>query len=91
MKDLPLQDQKKLMALFGFVAARGRPMNVEKFRHLEGPLWELQSYQVRIPCFFDGSRMVILTQGFAKKKNKTPRTEIVRALRMIKEYFGEKR
>lgn len=44
----------------------------------------------RVFCFFDGERLVILLNGFQKKDQKTPRTEIVRAMRLMEKYYNEK-
>lgn len=45
----------------------------------------------RVFCFFDGDRLVILLNGFQKKTQKTPRKEIDRALRLMAEYYEQKR
>jgi phage-related protein len=45
----------------------------------------------RIFCFFDQSKLIILTNGFVKKTQKTPRREIERALKIKKEYYDEKK
>lgn len=45
----------------------------------------------RIFSFFDKGNLVILGNGFQKKTQKTPRTEIERALRIKHEYENEKR
>lgn len=45
----------------------------------------------RIFCFFDGNKFVILLTGFQKKTPKTPPTEIDRAIRLMNEYYEEKR
>jgi len=44
----------------------------------------------RIFCFFDKSRLIVLANGFQKKKQKTPRSEIEKALKIKKEYETEK-
>lgn len=44
----------------------------------------------RIFCCFDGNRLVVLFSGFQKKTQKTPAKEIVRAVRIMNEYFNEK-
>ena len=44
----------------------------------------------RIFCFFDGNKLVILLNGFQKKTRKTPKREIEKALRLMKEYYQEK-
>jgi phage-related protein len=45
----------------------------------------------RIFCFFDGNKFVILLTGFQKKTQKTPRGEIDRAVRLMNEYYEEKK
>jgi phage-related protein len=45
----------------------------------------------RVFCFFDKGKLVILLNGFTKKTQKTPKKEIDRALKLKKEYHGEKR
>lgn len=44
----------------------------------------------RIFCFFDGDRFVVLLTGFQKKTQKTPSSEIDRAIRLMNEYYEEK-
>lgn len=45
----------------------------------------------RIFCFFDGNRLVILLSGFQKKTQKTPQKEIDRAIRLMNDYYEEKK
>ena len=52
---------------------------------------QLGSNIFRIFCFFDGNKFVILLTGFQKKTQKTPPTEIGRAVRLMNEYYEEKR
>lgn len=44
----------------------------------------------RIFCFFDEGKLVVLTNGFQKKTQKTPKKEIKKALKIKKEYENEK-
>ncbi|MCG8390253.1 MAG: type II toxin-antitoxin system RelE/ParE family toxin [Cytophagales bacterium] len=44
----------------------------------------------RVFCFFDGNQLVILLNGFQKKSQKTPKMEIERAERLMKEYYQYK-
>jgi len=66
-------------------------------RHLKGTsgLYEtkfsLGTNTWRVFCFFDEGRLVILLNGFQKKTQKTPKTEIAIALKLKEEYFEEKR
>lgn len=45
----------------------------------------------RIFCFFDGNKLVILLTGFQKKTQKTPKAEIDKAMKLMVEYFDEKK
>ena len=45
----------------------------------------------RIFCFFDAGKVVILSNGFQKKTQKTPKQEIEKALKIKMEYYGEKK
>ena len=40
----------------------------------------------RILFFYDGNK-IVLTNGFIKKSNKTPRNEIIKAIKYRKYYF----
>jgi len=73
----------------------------EKFlKHLEGTesLFEIRvEYQSNIYspdigiCCFDEGRLVVLFNGFQKKSQKTPKNEIEKAERLMKEYFQSKK
>jgi phage-related protein len=66
------------------------------FKHIEGTngLFEIRvdtaGNAYRIFSFFDEGNLVVITNGFIKKTQKTPKDEIKRALRIKKEYFDEK-
>ena len=45
----------------------------------------------RVFCFFDEGNLVVLLSGFQKKTQKTPPKEIERAVRLMGEYYQEKR
>ena len=45
----------------------------------------------RVFCFFDKGRLVILLNGFTKKTQKTPPYEIAKALKLMKEYYEQKK
>ena len=66
-------------------------------KHLEGTegLYEIRiqvgSDIFRIFCFFDEGKLVVLANGFQKKTQKTPKQEIVKALKIIEEYYEDKK
>ena len=65
-------------------------------KHLKGTngLYEariqLGSNIWRVFCFFDRGKLVILLNGFQKKTQKTPKKEIDRAVKLMKQYYEEK-
>jgi phage-related protein len=69
----------------------------EKYlKHIEGTkgLYEarikLGSDIWRVFCFFDKGKLVILLNGFQKKSQKTPKSEIEKAEKLMNEYYNEK-
>ena len=69
----------------------------EKYlKHIE----ETDLYEIRISfgnnifrifCFFDKGRIIVVLNGFQKKTEKTPKTEIERALKLKKDYYANKK
>ena len=63
------------------------------FEHITGTdrLYEIriefESNIYRIFCCFDKGNIVVLFNGFQKKSQKTPKSEIDKALKIKKEYF----
>jgi phage-related protein len=67
------------------------------FKKLEGPddLWEVRAEfggdAFRLLGFLDHGRLVILTNGFAKKTRKTPEREIALAAQRKRDHLSRKR
>ncbi len=65
-------------------------------KHLSGTdgLYEIRVQQgsdtFRIFCFFDEGKLVVLANGFQKKTQKTPKSEIDKAIKTKNEYEKEK-
>lgn len=84
---LDVSAQKKIIYLLKITGDNGTPGNTEKFKKLKNEeLYEFKSYQVRLLCKFEKDKMIILTHGFIKKKDKTDPTEIARANDLLKRY-----
>lgn len=66
------------------------------FKHLKGTkgLYEIRveagNNIYRIFSFFDHGNLVVLGNAFQKKTQKTPKNEIDKALKIMKEYINEK-
>jgi len=70
---------------------------IQFLKHLEGTnnLYEIRISatlkQIRIFCFFDEGQVVVLTNCFVKKTQKTPKKELKLAIKLKKEYFETKK
>lgn len=57
-------------------------------------IWEIRAQQgsniFRLLGFFDGGRLIVLTNGFQKKTQKTPKAEIALAEERKKDYLERK-
>ena len=70
----------------------------ELFKKLDGEIWEFRTKyaksQIRLLAFWDKTNnkqtLVIATNGFIKKTQKTPKTEIEKAENIRQDYFKEK-
>ncbi len=66
------------------------------FKHIEGTngLYEVRvevsGNIYRIFSFFDKGNLVVLGNAFQKKSEKTPKSEIKKAIKIMEEYFNEK-
>ena len=52
---------------------------------------QLASDIFRIFCFFDEGKLVVLANGFQKKTQKTPKQEITKAIKIMKQYYESKK
>ena len=71
-----------LMKHFQRMATQGRITNETQFKKLQGvrpTLVEFKAHQARVIGFFHGRGLVVLTHGFRKKQDRTPKQQIERA------------
>jgi phage-related protein len=70
------------------------PVKFFKFLEATDGIYEIKIIttfkSIRILCFFDEGNLVVLTNCFLKKTQKTPRKEIKLAERLKNEYLKEK-
>lgn len=87
IESLPVAEQVKVLRLFQLVADLGRSKNPEKFGDLGEGLFEFKSHQIRMPFVYHARQrgLILVTHGFFKKQQRTPRTEIERARRILLE------
>ena len=85
---LPVSDQVKLDNLFRLLGDQGRIVNKEKFKVLEKGLFEFKSFQIRMLCAYAYAperHLMLISHGFTKQKDRTPKAEIERAWRILGE------
>lgn len=51
--------------------------------------WAITSFASFV--FFDGNQLVVLLSGFQKKTQKTPKYEIKRAVKIMNDYYNDKK
>ena len=85
------KDSDRMLALLGRVAVEGPPRNTEICHQIKGKLFEFIQGRLRVLWFYDEERLIICTDGFVKKGRKTPRREIDHAIRLMDDYFEDKK
>lgn len=91
-------DRKTHKKLFYNIRVAQQTNDPELFKKLTTDIWEFRlrflNKQIRLLAFWDKSNknktLVIATNGFIKKTQKTPKREIDRAVRLMKLYFENK-
>ena len=93
--ELPQKVRDKITYVLYLITVSER-IPIKFFKHIEGTdgLFEIriefESNIYRVFCCFDEGRLVVLFNGFQKKAQKTPHSEIEKALRIMKDYFKSK-
>lgn len=89
LENQPDIKQQKFAALFAWIADHGKIWNERKFKHLTGSdqIFEFKADDGRVLCFFIVGKRLILTNGFSKKGDKTPKGEIARAEAIKKDFL----
>ena len=95
MKTLDIKSQKKVMFNVRVAEQNNDP---ELFKKLNVNIWEFKTKylgkQIRLLAFWDKTEkeqtLVLATNGFIKKTQKTPIGEIEKAERIRKKYFEDK-
>lgn len=91
-----LTDDQQEKVKYGLLLLKTQNRLSQKFvKYLEDGLYELRTEYggdiFRTFFIFDRDNLVVLFNGFQKKVQKTPRKEIEKAKRIMKEYYGRTR
>jgi len=94
LKEQPPKVQDKIFKIMEAIEILER-VPIHYLKYIEGTdgLYEvrvnLASNIWRVFCFFDKGQLVILLNGFVKKTQKTPKEELIRAIKLKNEYHKE--
>jgi phage-related protein len=80
---LTKDEQRKIIALFKYTAENGIHPSEEKFKTLRDDISEFKSFQTRVFCSIQNGRIILLLHGVKKKKNKTNKTDIQKAINLL--------
>ena len=87
LSGLDKQSEVQILSLLKRTGDNGPPINEEKFKHLEGKIYELKTRTgVRVLSFFGEGKSLILTHGFFKPSKKKLQIEIGKAAEWEKTY-----
>ena len=93
MDTLTIKEQDKVQYALLLLKTQDR-LSVKFLKHLREELFELRvEYNgniYRVFLIFDDGNVVVLFNGFQKKTQKTPTTEIDKALKIKEEYYADK-
>jgi phage-related protein len=94
MMTLTLKERRKVNYILSLLETEDR-LPVKFIKHLSDGIYELRvAYSgaaIRVFFIFDDMNLVILFNGFSKKSQKTPRSELEKAIRLKNEYYADKR
>lgn len=89
LADLSATEQNKLVPLLHRTAEHGLPSNEQKFKHIGDGIYEFKGFQARLFCFFDKGRLIILTHGCIKKRDRLDPGDIKKACDRKVIYLGK--
>ncbi len=94
IKCLNIKMKAKVVANLHLLEEYGNYAREPLSKELEDGIFEIRTIVgndiVRIMYFFDKGKVIIATNGFIKKKQKTPKSEIEKAKQIRKDYFYRK-
>ncbi|MDE6822784.1 MAG: type II toxin-antitoxin system RelE/ParE family toxin [Bacteroides acidifaciens] len=94
VKSIKKEEAKKIFYVLDMLKTQER-VNTKFVKYLRNELYELRAEHnsniFRVFFIFDDGNVVILFHGFQKKTQKTPPSEIEKALKLKEEYYGSKK
>jgi mRNA-degrading endonuclease RelE of RelBE toxin-antitoxin system len=87
LETLTKTEKEQITSLFERLADEGVIWDERKFKNEEDGIWAFKYKKVRVYCFFDENRVVLLTNGADKKRRKANREDLKRAKNIREEYY----
>lgn len=79
-------NRNRMIAFIDKLKVSGTRVGEPVTKHLDGEIWELRPLKNRILyAYYENNTFILLTH-FVKKTKKTPKREIERAIRCLKDY-----
>lgn len=76
----------KIIAYINILSELGAKAGIPYVKHIRDDIWELRPINERILFSCINCNTIILLNIFSKQSNKTPRTEINKAKRLLKDF-----
>lgn len=80
-------NRKKILAYIQGLAMYGTRIGKPIVKHIDGSIWELRPIKNRIFFFYWKDNKIVLLHYFIKKSQKTPKKEINKARRNLKDFL----
>lgn len=80
-------NREKILTYLSALSKYGTRIGKNFVKHIDGNLWELRPLKNRIFFFYWKDNKFVLVHYFVKKTQKTPKLEIDRARRNIKDFL----
>ena len=87
LQGLSDKEKGKLIPLLQYTAQSGTMKNEQKFKSVGDGIFEFKGFQSRLFCFFDEGRVIILSHGCIKKRDKLDPADIKKARSRKDDYF----
>jgi phage-related protein len=85
------KDRDRMLALFELAAQKSPLRNTEISHQIRDGIFEFIQGRLRVLWFYDEGEMILCTNGFIKKTQKTPKAEIDLAVSSKEKYFQMKK
>lgn len=94
IKSIKKEEARKVFYVLDMLKTQER-VSAKFVKYLRDELYELRAEHsgniFRVFFIFDDGNVVVLFHGFQKKTQKTPPSEITKALKLKEEYYGSKK